>query len=164
MAAFRLHSRSLIRCTIARLSVHFSEEGLILRLNRAIAFAGLLPALAVGIAACGDDDEDAGGSSSAGGTNLTIYSSLPLQGASSNQTTAINNGARLALKERGGKIGDFTITYKPLDDSLASTGSADEGKEAQNARTAVRDKTTIALLGAYNSGMTKVSLPITNKA
>ena len=48
---------------------------------------------------------------------------------------------KLALKQRGGKIGDFTITYKPLDDSLASTGSADEGKEAQNARTAVRDKT-----------------------
>jgi branched-chain amino acid transport system substrate-binding protein len=136
-----------------------------LRLNRAIAIAGILPALAVGIAACGDDeDEPAGDGGAAAGGNLTIYSSLPLQGASSNQTTAINNGARLALKERGGKIGDFTITYKPLDDSLASTGSADEGKEAQNARTAVRDKTTIALLGAYNSGMTKVSLPITNKA
>ena len=28
----------------------------------------------------------------------------------------------------------------------------------------MRDKSTIALLGAYNSGMTKVSLPITNKA
>ncbi len=137
-----------------------------MRLNRAIPIALVLPALAIGVAACGDDENDGEGAAGTGsaGSALTIYSSLPLQGASSNQTTAINNGARLALKERGGKIGDFTITYKPLDDSLASTGSADEGKEAQNARTAVRDKTTIALLGAYNSGMTKVSLPITNKA
>ena len=98
------------------------------------------------------------------GSTLTIYSSLPLQGGSEQQTKAIVNGAKLALKQRNNKIGNFTIKYESLDDSLASTGAADEGQEAQNARTAVRDKTTIALLGAYNSGMTKVSLPITNKA
>ncbi len=136
-----------------------------MRLNRAIPLGLLLPALAFGVAACGDDDDDGGGGgSSVSGKALTIYSTLPLQGGSELQTKAINNGAKLALKQRGGKIGDFTINYKALDDSLASTGAADEGKEAQNARTAVRDKTTIALLGAYNSGMTKVSLPITNKA
>jgi branched-chain amino acid transport system substrate-binding protein len=140
-----------------------------LRFNRATALGLLVPALAFGVAACGDDeDSSGGGGGGSGGTvagkKLTIYSSLPLQGASSAQTTAINNGARLAIKQRGGKVGDFTIAYKPLDDSIASTGAADEGKEAQNARTAIRDKTTIALLGAYNSGMTKVSLPITNKA
>jgi len=133
-------------------------------LNRAIPIGLLLPAVAFGVAACGDDDSDSGGGSSVSGKNLTIYSTLPLQGGSEQQTKAINNGAKLALKQRGGKIGDFTLTYKPLDDSLASTGAADEGKEAQNARTAIRDKTTIAVLGAYNSGMTKVSLPITNKA
>jgi branched-chain amino acid transport system substrate-binding protein len=135
-----------------------------LRLNRAIPIALLLPAAALGVAACGDDDKDSGGGSTSAGKNLTVYSTLPLQGGSEQQTKAINNGAKLALKQRGGKIGDFTIAYKPLDDSLASTGAADEGKEAQNARTAVRDKTTIAVLGAYNSGMTKVSLPITNKS
>ena len=69
-----------------------------------------------------------------------MYGTLPLQGAASLQTTSIVNGARLALKQRNGKIGDFTIAFKPLDDSLASTGSADEGKEAQNAQTAMRDK------------------------
>ncbi len=132
--------------------------------NRAVAAGLLLPALAVGVAACGDDDKSSGGGDTAVAKNLTVYGTLPLQGAASLQTTSIVNGARLALKQRNGKIGDFTIAFKPLDDSLASTGSADEGKEAQNARTAVRDKSTIALLGAYNSGMTKVSLPITNKA
>ena len=132
--------------------------------NRAVAAGLLLPALAVGVVACGDDDKSGGGGDTAVAKNLTVYGTLPLQGASSQQTTSIVNGAKLALKQRNGKIGDFTIAFKPLDDSLASTGSADEGKEAQNARTAVRDKSTIALLGAYNSGMTKVSLPITNKA
>ena len=137
-----------------------------MRLNRATAIGLLLPALAIGVAACGDDKKDSSssGGDTAAGSTLTIYSTLPLQGGSEQQTKAIVNGAKLALKQRGGKIGNFTIEYKSLDDSLASTGAADEGQEAQNARTAVRDKTTIAVLGAYNSGMTKVSLPITNKA
>ncbi|MGH2918070.1 MAG: branched-chain amino acid ABC transporter substrate-binding protein [Solirubrobacteraceae bacterium] len=118
----------------------------------------------MGVAACGDDKKDSGGGGTAAGETLTVYSTLPLQGGSQQQTTAIVNGAKLALSQRGGKVGKFTISYKSLDDSLASTGAADEGKEAQNARTAIRDKSTIAVLGAYNSGMTKVSLPITNKA
>ena len=134
-----------------------------MRLNRVVPIGLMLPALAVGVAACGDDDSSSGGGTAAG-KDLTIYGTLPLQGGSEQQTKAIVNGAKLALKQRSGKVGDFTIAFKPLDDSLASTGKADEGKEAQNARTAVRDKSTIALLGAYNSGMTKVSLPITNKA
>jgi branched-chain amino acid transport system substrate-binding protein len=125
----------------------------------------LLGALALGVSACGGDDGGGGGGGgSVSGSKLTVYSTLPLQGGSANQTKAINNGARLALKQRGGKIGKFTVTYKPLDDSLASTGAADEGQEGENARKAVQDKTTIAVLGAYNSGMTKVSLPILNKA
>jgi branched-chain amino acid transport system substrate-binding protein len=135
-----------------------------LRIRRLMTL-GAVGVTALGVAACGDDKKDSdSGSTSSSGETLTIYSTLPLQGGSSQQTTAIVNGAKLALKQRSNKVGKFTIAYKSLDDSLASTGAADEGKEAQNARTAIRDKSTIAVLGAYNSGMTKVSLPITNKA
>ena len=137
-----------------------------MRITRLTALSAALVA-AGGIAACGGDDKKDTGSDSgatASGETLTVYSTLPLQGASQQQTLAIVNGAKLALKQRGGKVGKYAINYKSLDDSIASTGAADEGKEAQNARVAVRDKSTIAVLGAYNSGMTKVSLPITNKA
>ena len=134
-----------------------------MRITRLTILGAALVA-AVGVTACGDDKKDSGAGGTASGETLTIYSTLPLQGAAETQSRAIVNGANLALKQRGGKVGKLTITYKSLDDSLASTGAADEGKEAQNARTAVRDKSTIAVLGAYNSGMTKVSLPITNKA
>ena len=120
---------------------------------------------AFGVAACGDDDDGGGGSEGKiSGTALTVYSSLPEQGASSDQTKAIENGAKLALKNKGGKVGKYTVTYKPLDDSLASTGAADEGKGRQNARTAVSDKTTVGYLGEYNSGISKVTIPITNRA
>jgi branched-chain amino acid transport system substrate-binding protein len=137
-----------------------------LRFKGAAALGLLVPALAVGVAACGDDDKsDSGGSASTGSTTLTIYSSLPLQGTSRGQSEAVINGEKLALEEVGSKVGDFTIKYVSLDDSTAQNpGTADEGKTAQNARQAIRDKSTIFYLGEFNSGGTKVSLPILNKA
>jgi branched-chain amino acid transport system substrate-binding protein len=130
-----------------------------------MAVAGCAAAsLAVGVAACGSDSGGGGGGSSISGSSLTIYSSLPEQGASSGQAKAIENGAKIALDQRGGKIGKYSITFKNLDDSLASSGQADEGKGAQNARTAAGDKTTIGYIGEYNSGISKVVIPVLNKA
>jgi branched-chain amino acid transport system substrate-binding protein len=124
----------------------------------------MLPVLAFGIAACGDDNSSGGGST-AEGTTLTIYSSLPLQGTSRGQSEAVINGEKLALDDVGGKVGKYTLKYVSLDDSTAQNpGTADEGQTAQNARQAVRDKSTIFYLGEFNSGGTKVSLPILNKA
>ncbi len=125
--------------------------------------AALFAVFALGVAACGDDDDDGGGGAIEG-TKLTIYSSLPQQGASGGQTKAIEEGAALALETKGGKVGKYTVEYKPLDDSLASTGAADEGKARQNARTAAADKTTIGYIGEYNSGISKVTIPILNRA
>jgi branched-chain amino acid transport system substrate-binding protein len=141
-----------------------------LRFKGAAAVWLLVPALAIGVAACGDDENEGGGGgggegATVSGTTLTIYSSLPLQGTSRGQSEAVINGERLALDEVGGKVGNFTIKYVSLDDSTAQNpGTADEGKTAQNARQAIRDKSTIFYLGEFNSGGTKVSLPILNKA
>jgi len=95
---------------------------------------------------------------------LTIYSSMPLQGAVSGQTSAEVNGEKLALEQTANKVGKFKIRFVSLDDSLASTGAADPAQAAQNARKAAEDKTTIAFLGAYNSGISKVEIPILNKS
>jgi branched-chain amino acid transport system substrate-binding protein len=127
----------------------------------------LFGVLALGITACGDDNNDSGGGGGGGvsGSTLTIYSSLPFQGTSKGQSTAVVNGEKLALKQVGNKVGKYTIKYKSLDDSTAQNpGTADEGQTAQNARKAVQDKSTIFYLGEFNSGGTKVSLPILNKA
>jgi branched-chain amino acid transport system substrate-binding protein len=133
-----------------------------------VTLAGaMLPVLAFGVAACGSDNKSSsgGGGSTAAGTTLTIYSSLPLQGTSRGQSEAVINGEKLALDDVGSKVGNFTLKYVSLDDSTAQNpGTADEGKTAQNARQAVRDKSTIFYLGEFNSGGTKVSLPILNKA
>jgi branched-chain amino acid transport system substrate-binding protein len=130
--------------------------------------SSLLGVFALTVAACGssDDDEssDSGGEGISGNT-LTIYSSLPLQGTSKGQSEAVISGEKLALKQAGGKVGKYTINYQSLDDSTAQNpGTADEAQTGQNARKAVTDKTTIFYLGEFNSGGTKVSLPILNKA
>jgi len=140
-----------------------------LRLRWLVVWSCLLATLAFGVAACGGDDDEGGSSSGGGegisGDTLTIYSSLPLQGTSREQSEAVINGEELALKSAGGKVGKFKLSYKSLDDSTAQNpGTADEGQTAQNARKAVQDETTIFYLGEFNSGGTKVSLPILNKA
>ena len=118
----------------------------------------------MGVSACGGGGGGSKGGGTISGSNLTIYASVPLQGASGSQGKAIENGAGLALDQLGGKVGKYTIDYKRLDDSLASTGAADEGKAAQNARQAVSNKNTIGYIGEYNSGISKVTIPILDKA
>ena len=127
----------------------------------------LLVALGTGVAACGGDSgsgSSSTSSSSGGSKNLTIYSSLPLQGASRVNSEAVNNGAKMALQTVGGKVGGYTITFKNLDDSTASAGKWDPGQTQADARKAVQDKSTIAYLGEFNSGATANSLPILNQA
>jgi branched-chain amino acid transport system substrate-binding protein len=129
----------------------------------------LLGLFALSVAACGDDEDEGGTGGAAGegisGDTLTIYSSLPLQGTSKGQSEAVIAGERLALKLAGNKVGKFNIKYVSLDDSTAQNpGTADEAQTASNARKAVQDQTTIFYLGEFNSGGTKVSLPILNKA
>ena len=83
--------------------------------SRWLAATGcLIGALAFGVAACGDDDSGGSGSSGGGDSGgeaktVTVYSSLPLQGASRPQTTALVNGIKLALDQAGGKAGNFTV-------------------------------------------------------
>jgi len=135
------------------------------------ASAGLLAALALGVTACGGDDGDSGssGTSSSGGgeaagKQLTIYSSVPLQGASRVQTTAVVNGAKLALEQAGNKAGPHTIKYEPLDDSTAQAGNWTPEQESSNARKAAQDDSTAVYLGTFNSGAAAVSIPILNEA
>src|SRR3954471_16415524 len=134
------------------------------------ASAGLLAAFALGVTACGGDDDNGGGggSSSGGGgaaaKQLTIYSLVPLHGASRAQTTAGVNGAKLALEQAGNKAGSHTIKYEPLDDSTAQAGSWTPEQESSNARKAAQDKSTAFYLGTFNSGAAAVSIPILNEA
>jgi branched-chain amino acid transport system substrate-binding protein len=118
------------------------------------------------VAACGDDEGGGGGdkASGGGGKTLTIYSSLPLQGASRPQSEDVIKGEKLALKQAGNKAGDFKIKYVSLDDSTAAAGKWEAQQTSANARKVAQDDSAIAYLGEFNSGASAISIPITNEA
>ena len=126
----------------------------------------IVVAVLMGLTACGDDDGNstAGEAGDGEARTLTIYSSLPLQGASRPQTTAMVNGIKLALEQTGGKAGEFTINYRSLDDSTAQAGSWTPEATSSNARKAAQDDNTAVYIGEFNSGASAVSLPILNEA
>jgi branched-chain amino acid transport system substrate-binding protein len=122
----------------------------------------LFAVFALTVAACGDDDDDGGGGE-AGGDTLNVYSSLPLQGASRPQTTAMVEGIRLALEEAGGKAGEYRIKYTSLDDSTAQAGTWTPEAASANARKVAQDDSAIAYIGEFNSGASAISIPILNE-
>src|SRR5688572_26163595 len=126
----------------------------------------LLGALALGVAACGDDDDDddGGGGGATASKDVVIYSSLPLQGATRQNSLDVQSGIELALEQRGGKGGECTVEYKKLDDSTAQAGAWDPGATSANARKVVNDDSAVALIGEFNSGASAISIPITNEA
>jgi branched-chain amino acid transport system substrate-binding protein len=133
--------------------------------SRWLATVGcLVGALALGVGACGSDDDDGGGTADGGGKTLTIYSSMPLQGASSPQTRAIVNGMKLALEQANNKAGAHTIKYVSLDNSTAQAGNWTPEATQANARRAAQDSTTAVYLGEFNSGAAAISIPLLNEA
>jgi branched-chain amino acid transport system substrate-binding protein len=124
-------------------------------------FACLLGAFALGITACGDDDDDGGGGG--GGDTVNVYSSLPLQGASRPQTTAMVEGIKLALEQNKGKAGELTVKYTSLDDSTAQAGTWTPEATQANAQKVAADDSAIAYIGEFNSGASVISIPILNE-
>jgi branched-chain amino acid transport system substrate-binding protein len=138
-----------------------------LRPSRLAVSGCLVTTLAFGVAACGSSNS--GGSSSGGsgssssGKTLDVYSSLPLQGASRPQTTALVKGMQLSLAQHGGKAGNFKIKYQSLDDSTAQAGAWTPEATTANARKVAQDPNAAAYLGEFNSGASAISIPILNQ-
>jgi branched-chain amino acid transport system substrate-binding protein len=120
------------------------------------------------LGACGGDDDEGGGGGGGGGgdaaKSVTIYSSLPLQGASRDQTEAMVQGIELALEQNKNKAGETTIKYQSLDDSTAQAGSWTPEATQANARKAAQDDSAVFYIGEFNSGASAVSIPILNEA
>jgi branched-chain amino acid transport system substrate-binding protein len=129
-----------------------------------MAASACVAALALGVSACGSSNKSSSSSSGGGTKTLTVYSSVPLQGASRASTGALVNGAKLALEQAGGKAGKFKVVYKPLDDSTAQAGNWTPEATSANARKAAEDPSTAVYIGEFNSGASAVSIPILNSA
>jgi branched-chain amino acid transport system substrate-binding protein len=119
----------------------------------------LLAAVAI-LAGCGSDRKVP---NKIPGQTLTIYTSVPLHGASAVSGQAVLGGARIALDQVHGRIGRYRIVLRWLDDSTAKRGSWDPGQTTLNAHQAMNDHTTIGYIGEYNSGASAISIPLLNR-
>lgn len=93
-----------------------------------------------------------------------IVSSLPRTGSAQRQTDAIVNAIRLAIDADRTPAPGLRVLYSDWDDATAAEGRWTAAAEAANARRAVADREVVAVIGPYNSGAAKVSMPILNEA
>ena len=98
------------------------------------------------------------------GRTLTIYSSVPMHGASRVNAAAVVGGEELAIGQIHGRIGRYRIVLRSLDDSTPQRAAWDPGQTTVNARLAVADRTTIGYIGEFNSGASAISIPMLNRA
>ncbi len=107
--------------------------------------------------------QSGGGPKAEGGT-IRIVSSLPLTGSSRVQSETMVLGIKMALEEANYKAGPFTIDYDSWDDASAQAGTWDPAKEKDNASRAAADPDVMVYIGTYNSGASKIAIPILNRA
>jgi branched-chain amino acid transport system substrate-binding protein len=100
------------------------------------------------------------------GEHVTVYVSMPLRGPASRSGRDAADGARLALADARGRVGELTVRARYLDDAAGRGAKArwNGAVAAANARRAAQDSTAIAYIGDFDSGATRFSLPITNEA
>jgi branched-chain amino acid transport system substrate-binding protein len=142
-------------------------------IGSAIAAVALLAAAAVAVAG-----SSTSGSASAlpktcgplfykgsGSPRFTIVSDLPLQGAGRAQNLLMGQAIRYTLeKQYNFKAGKYTVGYQECDDSTAQAGRYDPATCSSNARAYASTSNVIGVLGTFNSGCSKLVLPILNRA
>ena len=100
-----------------------------------------------------------------GTPKFTIVSDLPLQGAGRAQNLLMGQAIRYVLSTQYKfKAGKYTVGYQECDDSTAQAGRYDPAICSSNARAYASNKQVIGVLGTFNSGCSKLMVPILNRA
>lgn len=116
---------------------------------------------AAALAGCGSSHDVAG--DRIPGQALTIYTDLPLLGASAPGATSVLDGERLALAEAHSRVGRYSVTLKVLNDATVARGGWDPGQVTLNAHLVQADSHAIAYIGDFNSGATAIAIPVLNR-
>ena len=96
---------------------------------------------------------------------IRLYSSWPLTGSYEQLGGDAVEAIKLALSDYGNAAGGFALEYTALDDGIAANnGGWDPGAESANANTVIADPDAMVYMATYNSGASKISIPITNEA
>jgi len=100
-----------------------------------------------------------------GSPQFIVVSDLPLQGAGRAQNLLMGQAIRYVLENQYKfKAGKYTIGYQECDDSTAQAGRYDPAVCSSNARGYASTSNVIGILGTFNSGCSKLIIPIVNRA
>lgn len=104
------------------------------------------------------------GGSSAGGGNktITIATLLPVSGTSAALGLPTQYGADLAISQNTDLGNGYTL--KGDNENYQGASGADPAAATAAANKLVNDLTVMGIVGAFNSGISKVTMPITNGA
>lgn len=98
---------------------------------------------------------------------VKIVSSMPLSGDSFGEAQTVVNAIKQAIEEEQGRLcqGNLTVSFESYNDAaLTGKNAWDPDQVQKNAEKIVQDPDVVAVIGHYNSGAAKVSLPILNQA
>jgi branched-chain amino acid transport system substrate-binding protein len=89
-----------------------------------------------------------------------------MTGSALGQAQTMVNGIQQALAETNSKAcdGKIQIQYEVYDDATAAAGKWDPAQVTSNSNKAVADGSVVAVIGHYNSGAAKLSIPVLNQA
>ncbi len=126
--------------------------------------AATLLAGALTLSACGGSAQPADPSSQgpATGPTLVISTDLALGGPSSAEAAAANNLLSLYLQQQGDRAGRFPIELASYDSS-SGDDTWDPATCARNAQDHVAQDREVAVVGAQDSGCSKVLVPVLNQ-
>lgn len=100
-----------------------------------------------------------------GKPQFIVVSDLPLQGAGRAQNLLMGQAIRYVLQNQYKfKAGKYTVGYAECDDSTVQAGRYDPATCSANARGYAATSNVIGVLGTFNSGCSKLEIPILNRA
>lgn len=136
------------------------------RIGRVVVIG--ITTLTTGFLAAACQTTNTGGGTASGGdaNKVKIGVMLPMTGSSLGQTQTIVNSIKQVLDETGGKVcdGKITVELQIFDDATAAAGKWEPAQVTSNANKVVADTSIVAVIGHYNSGAAKLSIPILNQA
>jgi branched-chain amino acid transport system substrate-binding protein len=129
--------------------------------QRIVSILALAAACLLALAGCGGDAPADDGE--VAGTRLTIYSSMPLEGAQRAAAVDVVRAQRLALREAGPDIGRYEVDLVSLDAATAEERRWEPAQVSENARRAAKDPAAIAYVGEFDFGASGISIPLLNE-
>jgi branched-chain amino acid transport system substrate-binding protein len=120
---------------------------------------GLVVLIAAALVAFACGGGSGGGTGSKG--EIDIGSDLNTSGADASSGLPTQDGVQFAVT-RAGTVRGYTIKLIPFDDTV--NGVHDAQKGVQNVQQMISNSKILGMVGAFNSGVSKAEIPLTNQA